>query len=252
MSSPKFIPEKVFKIIGVILFVGAITLIILWTVNESGPYGAIARALANDQGIYDATFTLALTILVTVAPLLGIIILLRRFSQVKSLREEIATNPFLKSIFKTSFSSSIVSSTGLATEVYPKNLRLKRLFAFIIDRALVVLFIMITVIPIIMLKEANPALSAPAIGMAIVFVLIGAFYAWARDFYKGQSLARRWFKLRVVDEVTGIPIGAWKSVKREVLLHLAPLVIIELVLLLTSPDGKRLGDRWAKTKVIQE
>lgn len=252
MSSPKFIPQRVFQVIGGILFIGAITLIILWTVNESGPYGVIARVLANDQGIYDATFALALTILVTLAPVLVIIIFLRRFSKVTSLREQVTTNPLLKSIFKTSSSSSIASSTGGSNEVYPKNLRLKRLFAFIIDRALFVLLMMITVIPLIMLKEANPALNTPAIAVAIVFVLVGAFYAWARDFYKGQSLARRWLKLRVVDETTGIPIGAWRSVKREVFLHLAPLVIIELVLLFTSPDGRRLGDRWAKTRVIQE
>lgn len=252
MSSQKFIPEKVFQIIGGILFVGAITLITIWTVKASGPYGAIARALVNDQGMYDATLALVLTVLITLVPLLVVILFLRKFSKVKTFREQITTDSLLKSFFKTSSTSSIESSTRPVSEVYPKDLRKKRIFAFIIDRALVVLFIMITMIPIIMLKEAKPNLTGLVVGIAIVFVLVGAFYAWARDFYKGQSLARRWLHLRVVDEATGIPIGAWRSFKRELFLHLAPLIIIELVLLFTSSDGKRLGDKWAKTKVIQE
>lgn len=57
--------------------------------------------------------------------------------------------------------------------------------------------------------------------------------------------------MRVVDAETREPIGAWRSFKREIVLHLAPMPVVELVLILVRSDRRRIGDLWAKTLVVR-
>lgn len=84
-------------------------------------------------------------------------------------------------------------------------------------------------------------------------------YLVARDslpFLGGQSVGKRAMKLRVVTADDAPITGKWESA----LIRNAPLLIpffglIELIVLLTREDkpehGKRLGDEWAKTRVIE-
>jgi uncharacterized RDD family membrane protein YckC len=88
--------------------------------------------------------------------------------------------------------------------------------------------------------------------------MIGAGYMVARDslpFLKGQSVGKMAMKLKVVGE-DHLPLtGHWEAA----LLRNAPLfipffVLIEIFVLLSREDkpgqGRRLGDEWARTKVI--
>ena len=109
--------------------------------------------------------------------------------------------------------------------------------------------------------------------------LVGAVYVAVRDgldveFMKRRSIGKQVMKVRAV-RLDGQPMDLATSVKRNVpfmvgliglpflvipvlgwgiamLLGLAQLVIsiIEIVLVLTDPEGRRLGDRFAGTKVI--
>jgi uncharacterized RDD family membrane protein YckC len=88
--------------------------------------------------------------------------------------------------------------------------------------------------------------------------LVGAGYLVARDslpFLKGQSVGKMAMKLKAVGE-DGQPLtGHWEAA----LLRNAPLIIpffalIEIFVLLSREEkpgqGRRLGDEWARTKVI--
>ncbi len=95
----------------------------------------------------------------------------------------------------------------------------------------------------------------------------GAAYLALRDGYPQGSLGKRFLGLKVVGP-GGRPATYDDSIRRNlifalpdvlgflpVLAGLAALlviaaVIIELVMVLTRPDGRRLGDQWAGTQVI--
>lgn len=113
----------------------------------------------------------------------------------------------------------------------------------------------------------------------IIGALIGAAYMLTKDAvlfevtkqaeWKNRSLGKKLFNLEVVAE-NGADVDLMTSVKRNVPLAigtllmiipiagwvLGPLVafvfaIIEVALVLTEKNGKRLGDRWAGTQVVE-
>jgi len=88
--------------------------------------------------------------------------------------------------------------------------------------------------------------------LMIGFILIGAVYSYARDMFGGKSIARRLLKQKVVDISTGKPIGGWRSFKREIIIHFAPLILVELILISSNKDRRRMGDNWAKTIVVKD
>ncbi len=88
--------------------------------------------------------------------------------------------------------------------------------------------------------------------------LTGAAYLIVRDslpFLGGQSIGKKAMKIKVV-KLDDQPItGNWEAaVLRNLILVIPLLGLIELFILLTREDkpdrGRRLGDEWAKTKVI--
>ena len=239
MKIPKIIPEKIFKIIGGVLCTVYLVLLISWVINFSGPYAFMATSILDTDGTYDVMMALGLTILVTALPLLGLALILRLFSNIKPLRKEFSDLPH-------AFKSQIFAHT---LDIPP--LRKKRILAFLIDRSLAVLLIALTAAPAVVLREEFPQLKILFIVIAVFFAVTGIFYAWARDFKNGQSLGRRFLKIKVVDVETEKPIGAGKSFIRELSLHVAPLALIETLFLFINKDGRRLGDKWAKTKVVE-
>ena len=88
--------------------------------------------------------------------------------------------------------------------------------------------------------------------------LVGIAYLVTRDslpFLGGQSVGKKAMKLKVVT-LEGKPItGNWEAALiRNGVLLIPFFGLIELFVLLTREDkpehGRRLGDEWAKTKVI--
>ncbi len=114
------------------------------------------------------------------------------------------------------------------------------------------------------------------VGMVIPVVggLVGAAYMLVRDgldvdFMKERSLGKQFMKLRPV-RTDGKPMDIATSVRRNIPFAIGPLIMvipilgwvvgpivalaiaaIEVVLIVTDPEGRRLGDKFADTKVIE-
>ncbi len=74
----------------------------------------------------------------------------------------------------------------------------------------------------------------------------------ALPFLDGQSIGKKVMKLRAVDANTGAPLtNNWgASAIRNVVLYIPFFVFVELFVLISNKE-QRLGDQWAKTKVVQ-
>ena len=99
-------------------------------------------------------------------------------------------------------------------------------------------------------------LLAGAVSMVpIIGLIVGAAYMLTRDalpFLDGQSIGKKAMKLRAVDAETGNPLtNQWgPSVVRNIVLYIPFFAIVELIVLATNDKGQRLGDQWAKTRVV--
>ncbi|KQC14496.1 MAG: hypothetical protein APR63_14145 [Desulfuromonas sp. SDB] len=132
-----------------------------------------------------------------------------------------------------------------------KWLIIKRILAFILDRIIAVLIILAG-IPVVIAGESFDLTELEWITKIIFFLLLGlaVTYAYARDMIGGRSLGRRILSQQVVDIYTNKPISGWKSLLREIPTHFAPLLAIELILIITNQNHRRIGDQWANSIVI--
>jgi uncharacterized RDD family membrane protein YckC len=89
--------------------------------------------------------------------------------------------------------------------------------------------------------------------------LVSAAYLLTRDslpFLDGQSVGKKAMKLKVVTLDGSSLAGNWEvgAIRNAILMVPFVGILIELIVLLTREDkperGRRLGDEWAKTKVI--
>jgi uncharacterized RDD family membrane protein YckC len=81
-----------------------------------------------------------------------------------------------------------------------------------------------------------------AVGVCVVFVVY-----FNKDWFAGQSLAKRVMGQRVVDVRSGLPASRARCFLRNLTILLWPL---EVLVTLFSPS-RRLGDWLAQTKVVQ-
>lgn len=97
------------------------------------------------------------------------------------------------------------------------------------------------------------------VGVALSFVpyvgwIAGAAYLLTRDalpFLDGQSVGKKAMNIRAVTE-EGAPLtNNWgPALIRNVVLLIPIFPLIELIVLLTNDKKQRLGDQWAKTRVV--
>lgn len=90
----------------------------------------------------------------------------------------------------------------------------------------------------------------PAIGPILAIA-----YALARDalpFLEGQSIGKKVMNLRAISTETGKPLtNDWAaSAVRNILLVIPLGALVELFVLINDDQNQRLGDQWAKTKVV--
>lgn len=94
--------------------------------------------------------------------------------------------------------------------------------------------------------------------LGFVASLTGLAYIFTRDalpFLDGQSVGKKAMKLRAVTRAGAPLTGNWQPcLIRNAVLAIPFFGLVELIVLLTRQDkpdqGLRLGDEWAKTKVI--
>lgn len=97
----------------------------------------------------------------------------------------------------------------------------------------------------------------PGFAMLLAW-LVGMAYLVARDslpFLGGQSVGKKAMKLKVVTQQGASLVNNWEAALiRNGVLAIPFFAFIEVIILLTREDkperGLRLGDEWAKTKVI--
>lgn len=126
------------------------------------------------------------------------------------------------------------------------RLIVRRALAFLVDRGVSLLIAIAAALASRALAGAGTPRAALA--LLVLGLVLSTAYSYVRDAVGGRSIGRRLLRLRVVDRDSRLPIGALRSLKRELPLHVFPLSLAELWL--GRKAGQRLGDRWAKTVVV--
>ncbi len=258
MGLPKFIPKTVFQVIASVLLLGSLGLVAFWAATGSGLYADIADGIAGDDGTYDVGRCLIFTTLTLIIPVIPVIFLLRLFSTMPTIKQQLTEDPWLNKITGGApaapaghpplpGSQAVLSA---AVRCLPLAPLWTRLLAFTVDRLVVAVVVLAAAVPTFYAREAlGTAWVVASFVVFFVVLAMGLFYAYARDAAAGQSMGRLLLGIQVVYVDTGKPIGPGASFKRELLLHL--LLPVELLLLLADQRRQRLGDRWARTLVVK-
>ncbi len=244
MSDRKIIPLWLFRTIGITMLVLNVIASAAFVLTESGPYAFIADLIGNTGDT--EILALLLTFIITCIPKLIIMALMRPFSQVPSFKSQMTDMGPLTTAFKTNIDTS---QYGELPSVF------SRVLAFIIDRGIVVLVIAVAGGIFAAVDEQlknHGVLYYISMVFFLIVLFVGVVYSYSRDMFGGKSIARRLLKQKVVDISTGIPIGGWRSFKREIIIHFAPLILVEMILISTNKARRRMGDNWAKTIVVKD
>lgn len=243
MNFPKIIPFWLFRTIGITMLLVSFLGMLYFMFTFSGPYEFFSELFTDDNNTYPPVLAALLTLLVLLLPCLVVALILRPFANVPKLKNQLGT-------FTSKFTSNVdTTQFGELPSV------VSRIIAFIIDRFLVIMIVALPAGIFIAFTEQSHQHGAPyyvLMVIMILFIFTGVIYSYSRDMFGGKSIARRLLKQKVVDMNTGKPIGGWRSFKRELIMHFAPLILIELILISSNKDRRRMGDSWAKTIVIKD
>ncbi|MEI6221797.1 MAG: RDD family protein [bacterium] len=131
-----------------------------------------------------------------------------------------------------------------------------RILAYIIDSLIssaIAIFIMLfSYFIYYSLGFKTNATTGYPIGLFALFIgalLIGKAYMFIRD-TGGLSIGKRLLGLSVVSISDNSPATIGQSFIRNVVFLIPYFVLIELLMLLTDKDRRRLGDQFAKTRVV--
>jgi S1-C subfamily serine protease len=134
------------------------------------------------------------------------------------------------------------------------GLILRRLLAGILEGALPLLvsYILIEHVPNKTLEVNTSYWQTGYFIFVVIFWLTTATYFLFKDaMFNGQSLAKWIFGLRVVDVYTRVKCRWWQSFARNIVLFIPGAVILEFLLVIFNPSGRRLGDMIARTIVAK-
>ncbi len=125
----------------------------------------------------------------------------------------------------------------------------RRLVAFVIDWTIWHLMLVVTAVVLVLLA----AMWQPPRAMVEILMMAGAFIIapvmlFMKDGFRGYSPGKAVCGLRVINTATGRPAGFVASLQRNLVLYV-PLMPLVLAFLLTN--GPRIGDGWARTRVIR-
>lgn len=132
----------------------------------------------------------------------------------------------------------------------------KRVVAYIID--VVIIFVLAFAINIavailgFVLGYVSNALSGLSMLLMFPAMLVPFGYMLFRDgLGSGRSMGKKFMKLKVVKE-TGAKCSYVDSLLRNVVALVPVVGIIELIIPFIDEEGKRFGDKIAKTQVVEE
>ncbi len=90
-----------------------------------------------------------------------------------------------------------------------------------------------------------------AIALLVFFTLYAGYFAIFEALWQGQTLGKRWVKIRVIQD-NGRPVGLAQSALRTLLRPIDDLLMLGVCFIAFSKTEKRIGDWVAGTLVIQE
>ena len=101
-------------------------------------------------------------------------------------------------------------------------------------------------------KDPSVAFAEGAYFLFIMAVWLAIFtYLLFKDaFFNGQSIMKKLLRLRVVSVKTQVKCRWYQSLIRNIPLFITPVLLIELLMVIFNPGGRRLGDMMAGTVVV--
>jgi uncharacterized RDD family membrane protein YckC len=90
-----------------------------------------------------------------------------------------------------------------------------------------------------------------AINILIFFVIYVGYFVYFETIWKGQTPGKRMAKIRVICD-NGRPVGLQQTALRALLRPIDDFIFIGAILIMFTPQEKRLGDLVGGTLVIQE
>lgn len=140
---------------------------------------------------------------------------------------------------------------------YPAAPFMRRIGAYLLDNLLLACLAFPGGVILGWQQAADPN-APPILGWCVlgIGVLGGLYYMFARDSWSvGAGWGKRKMRLMVVNTETNTPCSLGASIIRFLILAILGIIplagyMLELVVALASKDGRRLGDRAAKTQVI--
>ncbi|MFN2443420.1 MAG: RDD family protein [Thermoanaerobaculia bacterium] len=167
---------------------------------------------------------------------------------VSALRWEWSAPP---SKFKRSGSAGFRSPAGESSTSSEPSLRLLRIAAFLVDSLLFagVLLIPGTAVSYAILWAEGPIRRVSVVWWSILIIFVLAILL--RDGLKGGSPGKRMMALSVLTPA-GVGCTYGRSFLRNLFLIVPGWNLIEVLLVLFEPRGRRTGDRLARTTIIEE
>ena len=122
---------------------------------------------------------------------------------------------------------------------------LERFLAYLIDVAVIFVMMFVT---IVLAKTIHGIFLILYIAIPVYFLLRDGMFKK----FPGQSIGKKVLKIIVVNADTKEPAGLLDSLKRQIFMMIPVLNLVECIMILTNPDGRRLGDNTAGTIVVKK
>ena len=131
----------------------------------------------------------------------------------------------------------------------------KRIIAYILDIVIITVILVAVYIGIMILGVILGYVSQTLQGFTMLLMIPAAFlplvYLLIRDgLGSGRSLGKKFMKLKVEKE-GGAKCGIVDSVLRNIVAMVPVIGIIDVIMPFIDADGKRIGDKIAKTQVVE-
>lgn len=143
-----------------------------------------------------------------------------------------------------------------ALDIYNKVTRTKRILAGFIDGIIIGLLFFIVLI-VLRIFNINPLIEGPGQyhAQTLLFSISGGaslFYLLFRDaFTKNGSFGKKFAQIILINKKNRRPSGIFRSFARNLMLLIPVINIFEILIVLFSNSGRRLGDRLAGTEMIE-
>ena len=247
--SNKPISEFLYRLIGVVLILPPILYSFLAAIYRWQPYAYISDMIGYDDDRELLAWSLSLLILILVP--LVIMLVLRAFA-------DIPPHPFTKlPLRQLIFGEDDGYVIKEDVHEYKGDHILapieERLVAGLLDYLFACFFILVGLI-ILKVRAILPDLGHRDRHLiSMIFYCIGIGYILLKDVINGQSIAKRLFHIRVVDEAS---ISEESPLLRMVTRQLpsilcSPLIFVDIIMVLTRVNRQKLGDIFSHTIVIK-